>query len=114
MLLYIDTDNDPKTGWLGYDVVINRSNVRPRATTLERNTAAGKYEWHASAEIEYRVSANELELRIPRAVLGLTKLPATLDFKWSDNSQQTGEAADFTLSGDSAPNDRFNYRAILK
>jgi len=50
---------------------------------------------------------------VPRAALGLAKLPATLDFKWADNIQQTGEAADFTLNGDAAPNDRFNYRATF-
>jgi hypothetical protein len=37
--------------------------------------------------------------------------PFTIDFKWADNLQQTGEWSDFTLNGDAAPNDRFNYRA---
>jgi hypothetical protein len=45
--------------------------------------------------------------------LGITALPATIDFKWADNIQQTGEWSDFTLNGDAAPNDRFNYRAKL-
>ena len=45
-------------------------------------------------------------------MLGLTNWDATLDFKWADNIQQTGEASDFTLNGDAAPNDRFNYRAV--
>ena len=61
-----------------------------------------------------RVAGNELELAIPRTALGLTKFPATLDFKWADNSHQTGEWSDFTLNGDAAPNDRFNYRAKLQ
>lgn len=38
----------------------------------------------------------------------------TLDFKWADNIQQTGDWSDFTLNGDVAPNDRFNFRAIFK
>ena len=37
----------------------------------------------------------------------------TLDFKWADNIQQTGEWSDFTLNGDAAPNDRCNFRAIF-
>ena len=41
------------------------------------------------------------------------ELPAVIDFKWADNIQQTGDASDFTLNGDAAPNDRFNYRATL-
>jgi hypothetical protein len=55
-----------------------------------------------------------MELAIPRSALGLTKFPATLDFKWADNVQQTGEWSDFTLNGDAAPNNRFNYRAVLE
>ena len=44
--------------------------------------------------------------------IGLAML--ALEFKWADNIQQTGEWSDFTLNGDSAPNDRFNYRAELE
>ncbi|MDB5321050.1 MAG: hypothetical protein JWN40_2681 [Phycisphaerales bacterium] len=105
MLLYIDADNNPKTGWLGYDLLIDHGKAR-------RNVA-GKYEWTDAADIASRVAGNEMELAIPRAALGITHLPATLDFKWADNIQQTGQAADFTLNGDAAPNDRFNYRAVL-
>ena len=64
-------------------------------------------------EIDYRAAGNELELAIPRSALGIASLPATVDFKWVDNLQQTGDASDFTLNGDAAPNDRFNYRGVL-
>ena len=53
-------------------------------------------------------------LAIPGAALGLSVLPATRIFKWADNIQQTGDWSDFTLNGDAAPNDRFNYRAKLE
>ncbi len=109
MLLFIDADHDARTGWLGYDFIVNRVNVRAQTTTLERN--AGGYHWGSAVDVPCRAVGNELELAVPRAALGLTKLPATLDFKWADNIQQTGEATDFTLNGDAAPNDRFNYRA---
>ena len=46
--------------------------------------------------------------------MGLKKLPATIDFKWADNIQQSGEASDFSLHGDVAPNERFNFRARLE
>ena len=46
-------------------------------------------------------------------IRGGSPLPAAIDFKWADNIRQTGEASDFTLNGDAAPNDRFNYRAEL-
>jgi len=112
MLLFIDTDQNPRTGWLGYDYVVNRSNLRPQITTLERNQGGG-YKWQSPVDITYRSAGNELELAIPRAALGRAEGPLTLDFKWADNLQQTGDWSDFTLNGDAAPNDRFNYRAIL-
>ena len=37
MLLFIDADNDPKTGWLGYDFVVNRKAPGPAGATIERN-----------------------------------------------------------------------------
>ena len=131
MLLFIDADHNPTNGWLGYDFVVNRSGVTAQRTTLERHQATravgqnGKrkaegenadpapYQWGSPVQIKYRAAGNELELAIPRSALGLTKLPATLDFKWADNIQQTGDWSDFTLNGDAAPNDRFNYRAKL-
>jgi hypothetical protein len=110
MLLFIDADNNPKTGWLGYDYVINRTHVRPGITTLERNDGGG-YQWKAVREIGFHSAGNELEAAIPRVALGITAETFTLDFKWADNILQTGEWSDFTLNGDVAPNDRFNFRA---
>ena len=113
MLLFIDSDGDPKTGWLGYDVAVNRKVVGGSRTTVERNVG-GRYEWGSPIEVPMRASGDALELAIPRAALGLAALPASLDFKWADNLGQTGDWSDFTLNGDAAPDDRFNYRAILK
>ncbi len=111
MLLYLNTDANYGTGWLGYDFVVNRRNVTAKTTTIERNMG-GKYTWGDGTSIPYIVKGNELELIVPRKVFG-TALPATIDFKWADNIQQTGDATDFTLNGDSAPDDRFNFRAKL-
>jgi hypothetical protein len=113
MLLFIDADANPKTGWLGYDFVVNRRIRDFSRTTLERNIG-GKYEWGSPVEISFKTTDHAIELAIPRAALGLTALPATIDFKWADNLQQTGEWSDFTLNGDAAPNDRYNFRAKLR
>ena len=112
MLLFIDADGNATTGWLGYDFVVNRSAAQrgEQVTTLEKHQGPD-YQWASPKEITYRTAGNELELAIPRAALGLTRLPAHLDFKWADNIQQTGDWSDFTLNGDAAPNDRFNFRA---
>jgi hypothetical protein len=51
---------------------------------------------------------------LSRTVLGITPEQEAIDFIWADNIQQTGDWSDFTLNGDAAPNDRYNYRVILR
>lgn len=109
MLLFLDIDSRPSTGWLGYDFVVNRVSASAETATLERHQEG--YTWGEPVALRYRVAGNELELAIPYAALDLTTQPQAFNFKWADNIQQTGEASDFTLNGDVAPNDRFNYRA---
>ncbi len=112
MLLYINTDANYKTGWLGYDFVINRK--RNSNTVSVERCIDGKYEWQAVGEAKFQVKGNELQIAVPRSLLGLKHLPATIDFKWADNCYAKGDWTDFTLNGDAAPDDRFNYRATLQ
>jgi hypothetical protein len=113
MLLFLNTDGNATNGWLGYDFALNRRVPAPYETVLERHVKTG-YHWAAAGKAVCRASGCELELAVPLAALGIRSLPATIDFKWADNIQQTGDWSDFTLNGDAAPNDRFNYRAILR
>jgi hypothetical protein len=114
MLLFIDADANPKTGWLGYDVAANRRVLGANSRTVVERNIGGRYAWGAPVELLFGAAGNEMEISIPRAVLGTGSLPAAIDFKWADNIQQTGDWSDFTLNGDAAPNDRFNYRARLE
>ena len=51
-----------------------------------------------------------MEIAIRRTDLGLSATePLHLQFKWADNVQHEGDIMEFTLSGDAAPNGRFNY-----
>lgn len=113
MILFVDSDADARTGWLGYDFVINRTRTTDHTASVERNVG-GRYEWQSVGTADLRVGRQELELSVPWKQLGLRGAPATLDFKWADNLQQTGDWSDFTLNGDAAPNDRFNYRVTTR
>lgn len=113
MLLFIDGDQNPTNGWLGYDYVVNRTGVSKERTTLERHVGRG-YRWGHPVGIEHRAAGTELELAIPRVALDLPGQSVVVDFKWADNLRQNGEASDLTLNGDAAPNDRFNFRALLR
>ena len=63
----------------------------------------------------YRVSGNEIAIAVPRSLLGLSEdSPVRLDFHWADNIQKPDDIREFFVSGDSAPNRRFNYRCIWR
>ena len=112
MLLYINTDADAKTGWLGYDFVVNR-HVKAKITSLEKNIG-GNYAWQSAGSVRCSQHGTEMMVTIPRALLGIKAGAATLDFKWADNCYARGDASDFTLNGDAAPDGRFSFRANLR
>ncbi len=113
MLLLIDADGDAKTGWLGYDRILNRMPIQNGQAVLEENVG-NEYTWTSPRQVAVQIGEKELEMAVPRDGLGTGGSPSAIDFKWADNIQQTGQWSDFTLNGDAAPNDRFNYRAKLE
>ena len=81
-------------------------------TSLERNVGGG-YRWQTVGSVRYAQNGAEMMVTLPRVLLGLKAGPATLDFKWADHCFAQGNASDFTLNGDAAPDGRFRYRARL-
>lgn len=109
MRLFIDTDGNQKNGWNGFDYIVGRSGTTATTETVEQST--GGWNWSSAGTVSYKTSGNELQLAIPRSMLGLssTATPMTLRFKWSDNMQTDGDAMDFYVNGDSAPDGRLGY-----
>ncbi len=110
MLLFIDSDMDTETGWSGYDYLIN-SEVADQSTTLLKRYSSN-CRWKKITGISYKSSGNELELSVPRFLLGMKSKNPAFDFHWADNIQKLCDITEFALNGDSAPNRRFNYRFI--
>jgi hypothetical protein len=110
MWLLIDADQNPRTGWEGYEFIVNRSVAGPETTWLERHRSG--WEWERVTPLKFRYAGHELHLAIPRNALGKTDAakPLKLDFKWADAIQRPGDVMDFYLSGDVAPEGRFAYR----
>ena len=120
MRLFIDVDRDAHTGWCGYDFMVAHENGKAvlrrhaGAATTVPNQLGGTFGWRAPlAEIRCAIAGDALELAIPEAAFGGALRPDGFDFKWADNCLQSLDWTDFTLHGDAAPNDRFNYRAIF-
>ena len=115
MLLFIDADKNPNTGWYGYDYLINKRVIDGRYTTLMRwEASAGGGRWQEVARLDYRYAGKMLELAVPRKLLGLTGNALTFDFKWADNPTDLTDPISLCTTGDTAPNRRFNYRCIWK
>lgn len=103
MNLYINTDRNAGTGWEGYDFVINRE----KAGSVEKCLPDGTFQPVGSCTF-LNVSGSELELSVPRALLGISPGDFELEFKWSDNMQQQ-DVMDFYVNGEASPPGRFNY-----
>ncbi len=115
MYLLIDSDQDPSTGWYGYDFLVNKEvNDHKTSTLLAYNPGNPSDPWLEKARIKYNYSANKLELAIPRDLMGLNGNSFSFDFKWSDNPASLDNPISFCVNGDTAPNRRFNYRCIWK
>lgn len=108
MLLFIDSDCNCSTGWNGYDYLVNGIVPFSNLTTLQRNT--GGWNWSHVQYIHYRISGNKMELAVPRVAIGQTGKHIAFDFHWADNIQKPDDITEFSVSGDSAPDRRFNYR----
>ena len=105
MLLYINSDSSYKTGWMGYDYLVDNGVVK---------------KWNGKAFVKYGTSrmackGNSLEIAVPKKTLGLSgKSKFAIDFKWADNIQKQTSVEVFFNNGDVAPDRRFNYRYQVK
>ncbi|MBW3637272.1 MAG: hypothetical protein KY445_12555 [Armatimonadetes bacterium] len=110
MLLCLDTDGDPATGWQGFDFIVNRQVLGATRSTLEKSS--GGWNWKAVGEVQLRFGGNEMELAISRRALGLDSptRPLRFDFKWMDNVGAEKDLLNLYTHGDTAPSGRFRYR----
>ncbi len=111
MLLLIDADQNPKTGWYGYDFLINKKVTDDKTTSLMRYDSI-THQWIEVTQLNYRYKGNRIEIAVPRKLIGLEGNNLTFDFHWADNPVDLKDPISLCTNGDSAPNRRFNYRCI--
>ncbi len=109
MMLFIDADQNVSTGWEGYEFVINNRVVDGRRTTLMQYDA-GSSQWTQTAELAYAANGNQMEIAVPRKLLGADGNRIDFDFKWADNPSDLDSIISLCTTGDTAPNRRFNFR----
>lgn len=100
MVLYINSDRNYSTGWLGYDF------------RVIGGTKLQKYEnkaWHNVMQLNRKLANNQMMVTLPLDVIQLKVDAVSIEFKWSDNMQDTEDALDWYLNGDAAPGGRLNF-----
>jgi len=108
MMLFIDIDRNKKTGWNGYDFIINRQSPQSNKVIVEKNVG-NRWEWTKAGLGTMSLTNNKLELAIAKQIFNLTGEHLDIEFKWSDNMQENGNIMDFYVNGDVAPGGRFNF-----
>lgn len=110
MMLLIDADQNPDTGWHGYDFLLNGTTPGADTTTVLVHDGGG-WSWRPVGQATYFASGNQLEIGFPRDFIGQGQQSSvTFDFHWADNVPLGAEIDQFFVHGDNAPNRRFNYR----
>ncbi len=114
MQLLINTDRTYKTGWEGYDFIINRVNPTAQTATIEKwagSDNAVDWKWEKAADVSYKLSGKQMMIAVPRNVIGVTD-KVDIEFKWNDNMQVKGDIMDFYVNGDTAPIGRYAYHYV--
>ncbi len=106
MQLFLDTDQTGATGWNGYDFALNTRVLNSKESVVAKWNGSG---WSAIGRAKFAVKGNELMVSVPRKLLGFSQTGSRFDFHWTDNASPK-DLSDWMVSGDSAPNRRFNYR----
>ncbi len=108
MNLDLNTDGDSKTGWEGYDFILNRPRT-DKTVSIER-FVDGKWQFEKVGEAEYALCENGLMLAVSKTLIGGESGKAlSLTFKWADHADIRGDVMRFMELGDTAPNDRFAF-----
>ncbi len=106
MRLYISTTGEG--GWEGYNYVVNKDAVTGEESKVYRFNGS----WNDVAQVgtaKVYVQGKAMYVAVKLADIGVDPADPQFLFKWHDNSQNDGDAMEFYVSGDAAPDARFNY-----
>lgn len=113
MQLFLNSDNDPETGWYGYDFIVNYDPQSDCVTSIAKYSGEnGEFGFTNVANVTYHVEGNKMMIEVPLEVLGIEDYRQIyLEFKWADADEGVvyDEMEDFYLYGDVAPAGRLNY-----
>lgn len=112
MLLLINSDCNFRTGWEGFDYMINKEFPSSQHSSIMKWDDAQR-KWVTTGEAKFRVDGRYLLVEVPLESVGIgTGDKGNFYFKWADNPASLDNAISLCTDGDTAPNRRFcyNYR----
>ena len=113
MRLFIDVKGSELPDWEGFQYAVGNPAADGSKTALSRSRNG--WNWEKIADLDYRVSDNEMVVAVPFAAIGMKNPKSfTVDFKWIDNAVDQGDIQQCLSDGDAAPNGRFRYRYIFE
>ncbi len=108
MILWLDTDQNAKTGRHGHDFRVQPGRGAPDSAHVERWNG---HAWESAGTAKLQVGSLQLHLAVERSAVGLpADQPLRLDFKWTDGIRTEADPLDYLDQGDTAPNARFHFR----
>ncbi len=110
MQLFINTDN-AKTGWYGFDYIVNYKAKSANETTLAKCTSTdGSFAFEEAATVSYKIEGNKMMISVPLSELGITDYnKINFSFKWADSEDVINTMEQMYTSGDTAPHGRLNF-----
>ncbi|MCX6180592.1 MAG: T9SS type A sorting domain-containing protein [Bacteroidetes bacterium] len=106
MLLYLNTDKLKASGWEGFDFVLNMGVTSANQTTVKKRSGSS---WTTVGSATYKVIGNQMEIAVPRSLLGFTSSNVSYYYQIFDNPKALDNIDDTFVNGDAAPDRRFNF-----
>ena len=110
MNLLIGTGEVADKGWEGYEFVIGRAETGEGKLTVEKLRA--DFTSEAAGEAEFRVDGGVMQVKVPRAALGMAADVNRLYFKLADGIDEPADIMDYYVSGKSLPLGRLSFRYL--
>ena len=109
MNVFIGLGTPELKGWEGYEYVINRS-VTGTEGSVEKLSADGSGSETGKAEVT--VQGAVMQIRVPRAAIGLGAEENTFYFKVADGVELPNDIMEYYVSGRSLPMGRLSYQYL--